>query len=662
MSKLQWYFNRLRKMPLPELPHRVVERLKKEYDRWFCPVPALGNESNWKIDTKDAVVLLDGERSSLFRESLIERAEDALAHRYGFFGMTCDYGDPIDWHLDPKTGKSWPVEFWNEIDHRDGHTVGGVKFGWELNRLHHWPILALAYQLTGEERFGNELFEQVESWLDGNPYHKGINWISGIELGIRVVNLVYALKYSGPNSLTIERRELVAKFISLHGWRLYRYPSKYSSCNNHAIAEALGAFTAGLCFPDLPGARKWKRFGKSVLEREVTRQLQADGSSFEHTTLYLQFVADHYLIYYLLCKEHGEPCGKAVEGRLRATLEFIRGITDENGNIPSIGDEDDGYVVRLDVCGQNNFISLLNTGAILFDRPDWILEGARYDFKTHCLLGENSEEKWDKLKEQSQPRGIGARLFENAGLAVIRGGDRECDAVLVGNGAPLGLEPLYAHGHTDALSFWLSVAGEPMFVDAGTYLYHGGGEWRDYFRSTAAHNTLRLDGQDQAVIVTDFMLDCPYSISGTRVNASNGQMEWSARHDAYHRLDDPVTHERTVTYDRDMRIFTITDRLICKDSHDVEAFFHLHPSVQVCENDNRFVLARGATRIGLSVDKKWTGRRVARGEKDPLLGWYSRGFNRLEESSTIALAARVTGGCEFVSTINLVPPESDSTS
>ena len=62
-----------------------------------------------------------------------------------------------------------------------------------------------------------------------------------------------------------------------------------------------------------------------------------------------------------------------------------------------------------------------------------------------------------------------------------------------------GMPPLYNHGHADALSITLSVGGKETLVDPGTYRYNGEPEFRKYFKGTRAHNTVTIDGLDQAV-------------------------------------------------------------------------------------------------------------------------------------------------------------------
>ena len=70
---------------------------------------------------------------------------------------------------------------------------------------------------------------------------------------------------------------------------------------------------------------------------------------------------------------------------------------------------------------------------------------------------------------------------------------------MVADAGALGYRAAATHGHADALSFTFSVGGREFLVDPGTYAYYTQQAWRRYFRGTAAHNALRIDGLDQSV-------------------------------------------------------------------------------------------------------------------------------------------------------------------
>jgi hypothetical protein len=604
------------------------------------------NRFNNRLQYTDLAPILD-------KRTIFSEAENVMDHRFEIFGIKTDYGPNINYHFDPKSGKTWPLRFWNDIKYRDGKKLGGIKFAWELNRLHHWPQLSIAYCLTEDKRYLKEIFTELDGWLKSNRYPFGINWISGIELGIRLVNLFYSLKIAGARRLGRLQKELVLQFFSIHGRHLYRYPSKYTSCANHALAEALGLFVAGLIFPSTLTGRKWKTMAKKILDAEVTRQIYPDGSSFEHTIPYLQFVTDHFLIYYLLCKEYREDLNANIEERLKAICSFISCIIDTNGNVPMIGDDDDGYLLKLWFGEHNNFFSILNTCSVLFERPEWIHPHSSLDAKTMLLLGSSAGMRWEKLKsEQAWKRK--SCYFDDAGLAVIVDLKSGKEILFIGNSGPLGLEPLSGHGHADALSFWLSIDGKPFFVDPGTYLYHSGGKWRRYFRSTAAHNTVQIDNQDQAEQISDFMFRDFYQINNIIWSEREDRIEWGAEHTGYQRLASPVVHRREVTYMKRTCSFEIVDSLRCGEKHDVKLFFHFHPNVKVLSNgENTFRLTQGNSSVVLRVDKQLKVQAVS-GSKNPLMGWYSPGFNRLEKTVSLVFSKEIAGDSVFKSEVAIL--------
>lgn len=646
---------RLSKMPFKELPYRVHQLLKKRIDKLIYSRnknrPELSSiefsgKSLSEISGWEFYIRLEDEAG------LLREADSFLKHVFDFFGIKYDFGDEINFHLDPKTGKSWAIKFWGDIDFRDGQTIGGIKFAWELNRLHHLPKLASAYIVTGDNKYLDEIFRQLDSWLKTNPYPQGINWIMGIELGIRLVNLYYVVSTLNDLDFTPERKEIISRFIALHGHHLARYPSKHTSRGNHALAEAIGLFCAGLMMPHISKASKWEAEGKRILEQESVRQIFPDGSSFEHSIPYLQFVIDHFLIFYLLSKRHGVTIDPNVEKRLSSACNFLVLLIDKFGNIPMIGDSDDGYLIKFWFGEHNNYLSILNTCAILFNRPEWIHPRADLDAKSVFLVGKQAVSKWEKLRKEDRWQKKSAYLPQ-AGLGIIYYSQDDTEIQFVGNSGPLGCEPLGGHGHADALSFWLSVNGQPFFIDPGTYLYHSGGKWRRYFRSTQAHNTIQVDGQDQSEQVADLMFESFYNISDVFWEDRAADIVWSAAHDGYHRLADPLVHKRKVTFFKNESAFEIVDELTCSGEHDIKICFHLHPAIEVEQSDNNsFLLKSRANSIQLQTDDLLSAN-VFKGLEDPVFGWYSLGFNKLEPTNSLVFNKKINGDSKFKTSLKI---------
>src|SRR5690606_32758000 len=158
---------------------------------------------------------------------------------------------------------------------------------------------------------------------------------------------------------------------------------------------------------------------------------------------------------------------------------------------------DDALMLRLShEPGWDPYRSLLATCALLFDRADFKHKAGRLDDKTRWLFGPAAQARWDALPARPAP----PRLTFPAGGHYLLGSDFDTarEVRIAIDCAPLGYLSIAAHGHADALAFTLSVAGHELLIDPGTYAYHTQKTWRDYFRGTLAHNTVRIDGEDQS--------------------------------------------------------------------------------------------------------------------------------------------------------------------
>ena len=158
-------------------------------------------------------------------------------------------------------------------------------------------------------------------------------------------------------------------------------------------------------------------------------------------------------------------------------------LMDDDVHTPAIGDGDGSRVLALTQASEDRYAaSVVNLVArMVGHRAD--LAPPRADPALRDLWGAAEI-------ATAAPERHGTRVFEAGGYTVWRRATPQGTLVLVFDHGPLGFESIAAHGHADALSIWLSWGDEQLIVDAGTYLYHSGGRWRDYFRRTHVHNTL----------------------------------------------------------------------------------------------------------------------------------------------------------------------------
>ena len=196
-----------------------------------------------------------------------------------------------DWFHDPVTGRrSAPDAYAFSLNQRDESAVGNIKQVWEVNRLQHLTLLAVAWYLTGEEAYAERVAEQLRSWWRENPFLSGVNWTSGIELGVRLINFAWIRRlldgWPGVADL-FERNDLALWQIRWHQEYLAAFESRGSSANNHVIAEAAGQLAASCAFPWFPESGRWRRDSLRLLERELDAQhlpVRASTASSPRTT------------------------------------------------------------------------------------------------------------------------------------------------------------------------------------------------------------------------------------------------------------------------------------------------------------------------------------------------------------------------------------------
>jgi hypothetical protein len=282
---------------------------------------------------------------------------------------------------------------------------------------------------------------------------------------------------------------------------------------------------------------------------------------------------------------------------------------------------------------------------MLFRRGDFKLKAGKLDDATRWLFGAGADGAFDALdveKTRLPPR----QTFPEGGYYVL-GCDFETrnEIRLVVDAGPLGYRSIAAHGHADALSFTLSTGGRELLIDPGTYAYHTQPRWRDYFRGTGAHNTVRIDGLDQSVAGGNFMWtrharsSCSLWLSSAEKDSFEG---W---HDGYARLEDPVKHRRMIELDKKARRIRIEDTLEMGEEHEVELFFHCAEDCQVDAVPEGYLIGRENVAAAKLVLPQSEGSRarVERGNLAPVAGWVSRGFDVREPASTIVWHARLTG-------------------
>jgi hypothetical protein len=564
------------------------------------------------------------------RQSLLDAADRLLRGEWEALGvLRTDLAEP-DWFRDPVTGRrSDPDQYAFRVDHRSEDQAGNVKQVWELSRMHHLTVLAAAWYLTGDERYARRVDDQLRSWWRENPFLSGVHWTSGIELGVRLINLVWIRRlldgWPGVADL-FERDPLAVRQIRWHQQYLATFRSRGSSANNHVIAEAAGQLVASCAFDWFRPSRRWRRNAAALLERELIRNTFPSGIDRELASDYQCFVAELGFIAAVEAGASGHPLSAAAWDRLGAMADSAAALLDERLRPPRQGDSDEGRVLLLDAPVDNRWPSLLALAGALVGRLDWWPQPPpdAGSVIVAALAGARRQVGNRPARRPSR--------FADAGLTLLRThGDNEiwcrCD------GGPHGYLSIAAHAHSDALSVEVRYAGTDILADPGTYCYHGERPWRSYFRSTIAHNTVEIGGRNQSTESGPFMWANHAQAREIEVIDDGDIARWTAEHDGYASLRPPAVHRRSVLLDRASRSIDIVDEI--RGGHDVRLAFHFGPAILVELDGSTASLSwpqgdsAAAARLELPSGLTWT---LHRGETDPILGWYSPGLGRRVEA------------------------------
>lgn len=610
---LSWYLNRLRSMSVPEVAHRIREKARKLLARdrmeGWGRYPGSGALPMLPGIAVNPATLSDDIRADILMHAdrVAQGTIAALGQAWPSDCLTPGRMDAM-WTYDPATGEHWPgaEHYTFDIPYRHRRDLGDIKFVWEFNRLQFLQPLAAAWAISGEERYARHIACVIDSWYENNPPFRGVGWNSGIELALRAISLLIVASLAG-NALGKETQYRLRALLRAHAVWIARYPSGFSSANNHLVAEAAAEFLLGIGLDDMPGAAHLRERGLRTLNREAARQILADGAPAEQSPTYGAFTAEFLLLSAYVGAAAGHPLNGATLDRLDAFAAFILAIADAAGNVPSLCDDDEGRVVT-DMRHESDYAR--NIAHILaktrgLAEPDFGNEPPTR-LRT-VLFGAVTRSQAHNAGDAASPTEPMARpalaTFREGGLSVVHGLTTAGTSYdLLFDHGPLGYLSIAAHGHADALSFTLSVDGIPLFVDPGTFLYHSGGPWRDWFRGTRAHNSLCLNGRDQSIMSGAF--NWSHKAHAELIEARIDESDWLlvGEQDGYRR-ETGLMHRRHIV--STLNGIRIDDHLPGYGKASAELVFQTAPEIQAICAGNVCTLSRegrALARVTLPAD------------------------------------------------------------
>jgi hypothetical protein len=564
---------------------------------------------------------------------IVEEAENLLEHRMKIFGYPeMRHGELIPWRKDFVHGIESGLEHWSRIPCLDFSKVGDSKIVWEPNRHQHLVTLALAYRLTEDDRYAQECFAQWDHWQRANPYARGVNWASSLELAFRAWSWIWMIRLLASNrAMTDKRLGELTGALELHADSIAANLSTYYSPNTHLLGEGFALFVIGLLFPELWHSETYRETGRKILLEEITKQVREDGSHAEQSTYYHGYATDFFLGAAILADRDGCPFPSFYRDALGHMIDFMMHTAWPNGSHPMIGDADGGTLLPFGARDPNDHRSTLSIAAVYLDRGDVRGRAGQLSEQALWLLGPHAATRFQGLA--AKPPAETSTVFPQSGLVVMRNNWQTDANMLVFDAGPQGMDRC-GHGHADALSVVCSAQGTVWLVDPGTFVYTTSKEWRDYFRSTQAHNTLMIDGHGQAQPGGPFKWRnlCPARLENW-VKLHNLDYA-SGKHEGYKRLAEPVIHRRRVAFVKPDRWFLLDD-LCGGGTHSLQFFFHFAPDIQLRVAENLCWATKGDSRFLITADPRVSLDAVW-GEEDPVQGWYSRDYGHREPAGVLA--------------------------
>jgi hypothetical protein len=320
---------------------------------------------------------------------------------------------------------------------------------------------------------------------------------------------------------------------------------------------------------------------------------------------------------------HGTPLSEATWTRLAQMLDAAAAMVDVTGRPPRQGDGDEGRALVVDDPERDPWATLLSTGVALLGAPSWWPSFASGTQAVLCAaLGRER-----RLPRPAERPG----RFPKAGLVLLRSREEDGPEIWCRcDGGPHGFLSIAAHAHADALSVEVRHDGVDILADPGNYCYHGEPAWREWFRSTGAHNTIEIGGVSQSESGGPFLWNSQATTTTLSTEIGEQAVQtWSAEHDGYQRLNPAVTHRRSATLDSPGRRLTVVDNLETDTPVDAVLRWQLGPDVQVVLDGAYAELSwsvggqRRRGRLSLSTELNWT---LQRGEEHPIEGWYAPRF------------------------------------
>lgn len=631
---LKWYINRIKLMSMREiLFFRIPQVIQKMLLGHF---QSRKNPKTLEVNPKYQQP--DYSKSNLFFQ------KKKFSYTYPFYTVEVDISDELNFREDTKNNITSKKKYYNKFDRQNFEEVGDIKYVSELARLHFLPYLALNSVHSNNEEDLKLIHKHIKNWHTQNPYLQSIHWTSGIEVAIRAINLTHTHKVLRSFSkVNTEIDKLIKTQISYSYHYLSKHLSKYSSANNHLMAELAGLVIIS-CYWDNEKIKRKRDSWIKQFYKEIEDQTLPDGGNMELSSRYHVEVTDHILQSLLFVEATHTKVSESINNILKKSINYISHLTYKGENC-QFGDSDDGHLIYPYFDDKHNYFeSLLQSSNIIFSTN--YSAGTQLDFRNYLIFGDKPIDIDNRKIHENE-------IFIDTGYAFLY--DPEKELKLSFDFGRLGDHISAAHAHSDMLSFTLQVGDQPIFVDPGTYQYHSKDiYWRDYFRSIKAHNTISIEGMQHGVINNRMSWVNAAKTDLLDFDIKNSETVFlEAETNAFKSVN--CTHRRKIALDKRKHEVTIYDRIenTSGSEKNVVYYLHMHPAVEIESMKNGFYIHLKKYSLKLEFfASEGVNTKIVEGDDKQPLGWYSINFDRKTPSKVITIPIKVSKDFELETKIS----------
>lgn len=593
------------------------------------------------------VYLFDESEIAKFNDrDVIEEADEVCDHHILGF----DLGQEINWRYNATADTS-----------RDSEWM------WSLARHVFWQPLARAYALTKDEKYACEFINQLKGFVKSWPVEEylgkvgskgentdmsfpGTAWRT-IETGIRIYATWLPVMAYFRKSPSWDAEGWICFLNSIHDHAefLSAHYTNHLRCSNWHTMESTALFQMGVMFPEFKNVNNWRRLGYRRVTHEVRYQFDHFGVHMERTPIYHLTAANTFLQAYRIMKLNGIESPPYMLPILEKTAEYLMKLVKPDFTTPMIGDADRNSLLdrRADTSpyeGMNNTTDHLDMNEMrAFFRVMAEITG-REDFLFFSSNGEKGSPPAQKCFSMPDP-----------GFFVFRTGWGSKDSYCLVTGTNLERGESNSHSHDDAAHFELQVEGEDILVDTGRYIYKMSTErdWCEYFHSTAAHNTIQVDGHKMGAVPDTLPNIRPVRTFCHKFETSPEIDLVEVSHNGYAFIDSPVFHLRRVINFKP-GVWLIDDVLTGMGNHEYKLYYNFAPGrltpLKDASCSYRFSVKNVKVNIIPLLDYEIKAE-VKEGDTQPKGGWISYGYSLKVPAPQLVYTKKGEAPARFITAI-----------